>query len=351
MRESEHDLRSLRDLHDLRDLEWKPRLRENVWYIDPEADLALLVTSQGRFDVPVADALSFLKLRSHCTGHSSLAEIARRSALPPSDVKDAILSLDAIGAVYPAGRDADESARPAADDIQRKLVDIARIWREELRCTAFTGELARGGQPTSVLIGWLLEQYHLLKCLPEAIATAASQARGALRSLLHTQADARRDHAALVARTLVNVGLSPTEVECSTPLLTTRLLRFQMWEMFELEPAAVLLVEAVRGAQTLDAEQIAQLRSQLGVRHGLGPDALDPWFELQERERQLADADSVNRHAHLIEVDEPSQLDRLCNLVHDVRHAFDLLALEVKDYHGNLLGKYVPRQPVDFSSL
>jgi hypothetical protein len=326
-----------------------PRLRENVWYIDPKADLALLVTGAGRFEVPVADALSFLRLRSHCTGHVSLAEIARRAAVPHEQVLSVLSTLAEIGVVYPA--DTSHSVPPSLAEVHSRLLRAVHIWREELRCTTLCNELVAGRLPTQILVGWLLEQYHLLRYLPAAFALAAGRAHGELQSALLGQADARASHADYVAAALINIGLSRAEVERSVPLLTTRLLCFQLRELLELAPSGAFILEAVAGGQSLDADQVLALRARLGTHYMLPADALEPWFDQQQLEARVADSEIAARHVHLIEIDELSQLDALCNHIHDIRHAFDLLALEVKDYHGALQGKYVPRQPVDFSSL
>jgi hypothetical protein len=53
-----------------------PKLKENVWHIDPQQDTALLITSRNRFQVPTAAALQFLRMRSYCTGWHSLEDVA-----------------------------------------------------------------------------------------------------------------------------------------------------------------------------------------------------------------------------------------------------------------------------------
>lgn len=330
----------------------KPRLRENVWYIDPQAETALLVTGQGRFEVPVPDALRFLQLRSHCTGHVALPEIVKRSGLSPEEIGSIIEALHEVGAVYPLDAAAQPApSRPDLAEVKRRLTQATRIWREEYRVTNLNHELVAGLHSGSVLVGWLLEQYHIMLYIAQAFAAAAARCCDRAGASLRALCEARRPYAELVARTLIGLGLSRTEVERSIPLLSTRLLCFQLRELLEGAPWSAFIVETIRGAQALDDAQIAELRVHATARYHIDPAALEPWFELQRFEARHAGPELAAEHADLIDVDDVPALDAICNQVHDIRHAFDLLALEVKDYHQSLQGKYVPRQAVSYSDL
>lgn len=325
-----------------------PKLKENVWHIDPQQDSALLITSRNRFQVPTAAALQFLRMRSYCTGWHSLEDIADQSGLALDDVNALLGSLAPAGIVYSA---TDEGCPLSTEHVRDVLLRACGIWSDELRLSYIGNEFAAGALPKAVLIGWLLEMYHYIRDFPDALEHAAAHANGKLKDVLRRYADEERGHEGFVLQTLVNLGLSKIEVTTSIPLLSTRLVGFLMRELFELEPASTLMVAAVIEAQEFDAAQIARFKARLHEHYGVDVRAFDPYFRHQEIDVSLGHAALLASNIDLIEINDAQVLDQVVNKIHDLKHAFDLQGIEIKAYYTTLNGKYLPRQPVTFESI
>ncbi|MEF8701338.1 MAG: iron-containing redox enzyme family protein [Candidatus Accumulibacter sp. UW20] len=327
-----------------------PKLKENVWHIDPQQQSALLITSCNRFQVPTAAALEFLRMRSYCTGWHSLDNIADRSGLALADVKALLASLAPAGIVYGSANDAVDEPL-STGHVREVLVRACGIWSDELRLSYIGNEFAEGSLPKSALIGWLIEMYHYIRDFPDAIEHAAAHASGPLKEVLCRYAREERGHEGFVLQTLVNLGMSSAEVTTSIPLLSTRLVGFLMRELFELEPSSALMVAAVIEAQEFDEAQVSRFKARLHEHYGVDVRAFDPYFRHQEIDVSLGHAALLARHLNLIEIDDAALLDQVVNKIHDLKHAFDLQGIEIKAYFTALNGKYLPRQPVTFASI
>src|SRR5262245_17563283 len=108
----------------------RPKLRENVWHVYPDSDVANLITPQMVYNVPAYAANAFLRMRSFCTGHNSIAEIARKSHLSVEDVIDCLNSLRPSGIVYEPDEPDRELTR---DEIRELLVKVSQVWANELK--------------------------------------------------------------------------------------------------------------------------------------------------------------------------------------------------------------------------
>ncbi|MDY7048820.1 MAG: iron-containing redox enzyme family protein [Microcystis panniformis WG22] len=325
-----------------------PRLKENIWHIDARDETALLITSQGEYEVSTKDALRFLEMRTYCTGHYSVEEIAQKSGLSPEDVTDILDSLDQIGVLRPTS---EPEGKLDIEYVRNALKKGCEIWSGELSDTYIGNEFAEGNLPKTVLIGWQLEMYHYVKDFPHAIDHGAKRATGKLKEVLLKYADEERGHEEFVVQTLQNLGLSRQEIETSIPLVSTRTISFLMRELYELAPASVLMIAAVVEAHDFDEEGIQLFKEKLDRDYHIGVQTFDPFFEHQKVDWSLNHADLLAANIDLIEIDDVATLDQIVNKIHDLKHAFDLQGLEIKAYYTNLDGKYLPRQPVDFNSI
>lgn len=321
----------------------RPMLKENVWHIIPGASRANLYTVESSYNVPVEAAQAFLKMRSYCTGHNSIEVIAARSGMPVEDVVGCLNSLHPSGIVL-LGDSRDAS--PSEGGIRAVMVKLTNLWANELKQSYIGNAFANGSLPRHALIGWLLEMYHYIKDFPNAIACAAERAEGELRQVLTRFADEERGHEVFALRTLCNLGLTAAEVESSHPMLSTRLISLLMRSMFEIEPSSALLLAALVEAQEFDEAQMTALKQRLDEHYGVGAMALDPYFEHQRIDVSLGHAEMLNESIHLLRVDDREKLDSVVNTLHDIKHAFELQGLEIRNYYSDLNGKYVPRQTI-----
>jgi hypothetical protein len=325
-----------------------PRLRENVWWIDPTAASARLRTSKNQYEVPTEDALMFLKMRRYCTGHHTVEDVARRSEIPCDKVVAILNSLQSVDLLYP---DNEALEHIDLDAVRDTLVRACDLWATEVAWILLGRELMREELTQEVLLGGLVEAYHETREFSDALASGARRLHGGLGEVVARCAAEREGLDRYYLRTLVNLGLSEHEVKTSVPLLATRLVGFLVREMLELEPVTALLAVSVVGARHLANEEIEALRTQLRAKYDVDPSALEPYFALQSRETDIGHQRLLADHCHLVDIDDLARLDSISNKVHDLIHAFILQSQEIKSYHSKQNGNYFPRQPVSFPSI
>ena len=136
----------------------RPRLRENVWRIRPDAQASEMETLQGVFEVETARALAFMRIRSHCTPHNSLDVIATRSGVSRERVIADLFSLVVPAVLVGPGRHGDAAVSTA--QVADVLMGAASLWGRELSATLIANHLCAEVLPRSLLQGWLLEMYH-----------------------------------------------------------------------------------------------------------------------------------------------------------------------------------------------
>src|ERR1700686_2966376 len=154
-----------------------PRLRENVWWIDPTATSGLLRTSRNQYQVPILDALRFLKIRRYCTGHHTVEDVAPLLGVFHEDVAAIVHSLDGVDLLYP---DTDRSTRIDRDVVRDTFVRACDLWTSEIAWTSIWRELARGEMTLEVLLGSLVEAYHEAREFSEALGRCARDLHGPL---------------------------------------------------------------------------------------------------------------------------------------------------------------------------
>jgi hypothetical protein len=323
-------------------------LRENVWYADLSQDTAELVTSSARYEVPLEDTLDFLKMRSYCTGHHAIEAIAERSGLVQDrvvDIVDALEQLDVLGhAAYPSGV---VDVNVVRDMLQRGCA----LWGEELEVMHFCNGFLSGDLPPQAGTGWLTEAYHMSLAFPSAFTYGAECASGRLAQVIRQYAEATRGRERAVLESLERLGVSPAEVEGSTPMLSTRLIDFLMRELFSLVPESTLAVATVLEAGTFDVAKLEALATCLQTHYGLAPDCLAPWYAQQRRIRQQGRADILAANLELIAITDLVLLNRMTNQLHDLIHTIFLQGRELQAYYGPLYGAYLLRHPMTFEAI
>lgn len=107
-----------------------PKFRENVWHINPDQQAATLITSRATYQVPTVPALTFLKMRTYCTGLNSVPVVAEKSGLSEADVSALLRSLEPANIIYSEGV---TEERFSLEHVRDVLMRAAQIWSRELQ--------------------------------------------------------------------------------------------------------------------------------------------------------------------------------------------------------------------------
>lgn len=325
-----------------------PKFRHNLWsnYEDAEG-VTYLTVSHGTYEVATEDANRFYKIRSFCTGNNSFEEIARKSNMPEPEVRSIITSLVEIDALHLPFKPLETLTK---NEIISTLQAATMIWAEQLSDTHISRDVFLGITSKNVVIGWLLETYHYVKSFSSALEVASNHAKGSFKELLLEYTKQETGHEWFILQSLMQAGLTQQEIENSIPLVSTRTIDFLLKEIFSLEPITVLLVAAIIEAEDFDKNVANEAAKILYDTHGFPMTMLDPFFRHVEIDSQFGHHKLLQNNIELLEEINPTQLHDIVNKLHDIKHAFDLQKLEIKDYYDKL-GNYFPRQYVDFFAI
>jgi pyrroloquinoline quinone (PQQ) biosynthesis protein C len=323
-----------------------PKFRENIWRFSGDSEKAYLITSDEAFEVDSDDVKTFLKIRSHCTGHNNIADIANKSGIDVAKVESIINSLAEIGITYPAIEPDDSD-----DVVNKKFINLCEIWSEELKINFIGNKLMEGKLPREALIGWLIEMYHYISDFPAAIDVAVDHAEGELKTLLIKYANEERHHNVYVLRTLKNLCVKEEEVRGSTPMLSTRLVGFIMRDLFQLCPSSVLIMAALVEANEVEEDKLDIFNDKMKEHYNTPDKAFKPYFDHQDIDAKLGHVNLLKNNLHLLKFDSKETRDQVVNKLHDLKHAFDLMGLEIEDYYKDMAGKYFPRQPIYYGAI
>jgi len=325
-----------------------PKFRHNLWSTpEDSSETTYLTVSHSIFEVATSEASKFLSIRSHCTGHNSIEDIAKKSGVSTNEVISLINPLIEANILHLPIRPVSSLS---SEEIRDTLFAACRIWSEQLAETYISNEIAQGKVQKTVVLGWLLESYHYIKAFPNAVEFAANKADGKLKEILYKYAQEEKGHEEFVAQSLVRAGVSRQEVECSIPLVSTRTIELLMRELFEFEPCSVLLVARVIEAAEFDEQQVEEFKKSAVENYGFEKETFTPFFEHVRIDAELEHSELMEKYADLLEINSRSNLHTLVNKIHDLKHAFDLQKLEIKEYYSHV-GNYFPRQFVDFFAI
>lgn len=325
-----------------------PKFRHNLLTtFDDEPDISYLTVSHSMFEVPTEQANLFLRMRSSCTGHHDSDTVIRRSGVDAGTGRAILNSLAAADALRPPYKPFHQLDTKT---YREGLLAACRIWSEQLEETGIASEIEAGKLDRNVMVGWLLETYHYIKAFPAAVEHAARHCAGELNDLLHAYAQQEWGHERFVAETLTGLGLSAHEITQSIPLVSTRSISLLMHALFERTPMAVLLVAQIVEAHDPSRDELTRLQNQLATAFRTDSAVFAPLIEHIAIDGAYGHGHLARNNQHLITVSSEDELHMLVNDLHDIKHAFDLQKLEIKDYYSHI-GNYLPRQFVDYFAI
>src|SRR3990167_9408982 len=147
-----------------------PKFRHNLWTTyEDDPEITYLTLSHGTFEVSTQDVSRFLKIRSFCTGHNTVADIAEKSSMPDQEVLSIVNSMQEIDAFHLPCKPLQTLSK---EEIVYTLEAATNIWAEQLADTYISRDIFAGKTSKNVVLGWLLETYHYVKLFPTALEIA-----------------------------------------------------------------------------------------------------------------------------------------------------------------------------------
>lgn len=281
----------------------------------------------------VVDPDTFWAVRRVAVGVLTLQEAADLTGLPLADLESGFAILQDCGLAYKPSLVDLPTDLPAAS-VGAAIRRYGDMWREHLfRDPVFAPE-----QPAPLMwFGFLVENYHRAKALPEILARGRRSAASdrAVAAAFDRLCEEEEDHAHYYATALSAFPLVPERIlHNSTPLLSTRALCWFLTELAEQRPLSFLgtcrLTEAQAGDDVFFTDEARALSAGYGVPEAAVSPVLD---------HGLLDAGA----SHKLLIDEViasrptwprTQIDQLMQDMHDFRHAYGGFLSGLRDHYG-----------------
>ncbi|HRG64135.1 MAG TPA: hypothetical protein PLP75_14080, partial [Burkholderiales bacterium] len=232
--------------------------------------------------------------------------------------------------------------------VRDKLENACIMWGEQLHDTHILNDILSGECSFHQFQGFLLETYHYIKMFPDVLSYAERCAQlPELKELLHNYTQQEIGHEGFVLSALMDTGVTFAEVEASVPLVSTQNILNLLKELFVDYPWTPLFVAKVIEEGDFSSMVVEITGNKLKEIYDITYNPLVHLYNHAEIDFQLRHFFILDNNKHLIELIEKQDIHDILNRIHDIKHAFDLQKLEIKDYYSHP-GNYFPRQKVDF---
>lgn len=320
-----------------------PKFVHNLWTTNEDGEHYLRFTG-GLYEVEQGDAQDFYKIRGYCTGHNTIADIAKKTNVPVQRIEEMVTSLSDIGMLR-------NEKKPHNEDILEKTIQACEMWAEQVEETHLFNKFLYGDTHRNVLTGFFIETWHYIKAFPDIINVAIkSTDNPELQSVLMTYKLQETGHESFILETLIKLGIKQEEVENAIPLVSTLNLINMMKALFITHPSTVFLIAKVIESHDFDEAEVKNAIQDINSHYDLQPGTLEPFFKHSQIDYELGHSRLLDDHLHLVTLANMEETSFILNALHDIKHAIDLQCLEIEEYYSKE-GNYIPRQRVDYFGI
>lgn len=331
-----------------RDFFLHPKFRHNLWLRPAEKpEITYLTVSNGTYEIPSTQADEFFTIRAHCTGHNTIEEISKRSNVSVEKIETILAPFQEVEMTHPTIKN---PLLLSDEEVEKTFLMLAQLFGEHLAETNITSDILSGKLKKEVVLGWLSETYHYIKFFPKTLNIAKKYAKGQMKEIIQKYACQEQGHEIFILKTLEAIGFKKQEIESSVPLVSTRTIQFILEDLFHYEPATVFIVASIIESVDYHDRSKQKFARAMKKLYGFPIKIWDPLFEHIQIDNKLEHQKLLEKNIQYVKKINRKKLNNVVNKLHDLKHAFDLQKLEIKN-HYSVSGSYVPRQFISFFSI
>ena len=299
------------------------------------------------FEPAEANPELLFRARRYFDGRNSSAFAAETLGIPERDILRLAEQLEEWGFVQEART---EQSIPVQEFLQT-MERVCRSWNRQLGFHKLFQWLENGRVEKEVLLGLMLETYHYVSAASQHIACAiANCQKKQWREMLSEYLAEEHNHAPLILETLLRMGLKREDVLASTPTPgTLALIHFLLRVGTESTLhyfVAMSFVEAREEDSAIGAESLRGMSSRFGYSSNAVEPILQHMFDdVAAGHSNLLVEALQGRESILL-----SEADAAANMLHDLKHAFDLFHDQILSYYSGP-SNVIPRRRVNFAAL
>jgi len=326
---------------------FSPRLRHCTLIDNPLSNETTLVVGDEYFTLERSgDRSKFLQLKSFFDGRHSIADISLKTDLSEDTIINIVSAFDNAGLLQ--RRHAQPSI--SVNLFRRAIEKTSLMWRRQIGLHKLFIGLGNRSFRKEVFIGLLLETYHYVRLLPQALMEVVKNSRSAVfRDVILHYAEQELDHYIEYAKSLIQIDRIARHLEESHPTVGTLSLvrNFEsIGRRHELSLICCLQLIEARAAEMDDAENdLLAIASGYGMR-----DLMQPFIDHMKIDVNLGHSDLLEQALKNSDLVSAEAAHTAVNDMHDIKHSFDVFHDSVIAYYDDI-SNYIPRPRVDFFAL
>jgi hypothetical protein len=325
-----------------------PRLRHCTLIDDPSSNFTTLVVGADYFTLVRAsgDREDFLRLKSLLDGRHTPEEISRQTGISLIDVSRVVDEFKVAGLLQMRSSEPEISL----STFLAKVEETSLMWRRQIGLHRIFGGLADGAFSRRVFIGLLIETYHYVHLLPQALQHLASEMKPSkLQDVVVEYAIEEMDHHLAYRDALSNVDIVGDSLSNSHPTVGTLSLvrNFEsIGRRSELSLVCCLQLIEARKHEMSSAE--ASLRA-IAAKYEM-PQLVDAFIDHMNADIDLGHSSLLGKALDGWKIVRANDAHEAVNDMHDIKHCFDAFHESVLGYYRDI-SNYIPRPAVDFFAL
>lgn len=326
-----------------------PRLRHCTFVEESESDRIHAVFGDENFSIEVADGGGslFLQAKRYFDGRHTVAEASRLLNASEDDLRSLASTFQDLGFLRPVPK----SDAIATAEFIRVLNDTCKAWGRQIGYHRLFRQLDAGTLPREVFQGLMVETYHYVKSAPRHIATAIAHSRDDRgTALLSRYLEEEHDHAGLALDVVARVGIDPVQAAASHPTVGTLALINMLCDIGRQSTLAYLACTLLLEARREDGVASRGYVEELCTRYGYPSNAAESLLRHMEADLDAGHVGLLAPALEGVEAVSRAEADLAANLLHDLKHSFDVLHDQVLEYYSGPTN-YIPRVKLDFASL
>ena len=324
-----------------------PRLRHCTLAEDTESGITKLVIGDECFDLArEGNRSDFLKLKSLLDGRHTLDEICDLTGLNRGAVFSAVEEFEKFGFFQ---------CRNSQPEISKKeFLELVRstttMWRRQIGLHPLFGQLSEQSCRKEVFLGYLIESFHYMRELPRLIARlSASVADERIGKLALQYAEEEKEHYQDCLESLSKIERIGPHIEGSHPAPGTLSLLSTIDYRGRTSDLALACCIQFIEANTDEAEDAESHLLALAEAYG-EPHLVAPFISHMKADLDAQHSSFLELATLSAETIEVREAHNSVNVLHDIKHAFDLFHSSILEYYEDT-SNYIPRLTVDYFSL
>lgn len=333
---------------EIAELDARPRLRHCTMLDDGEGPLRLIVGNE-HFELTeiVGSREIFYSVKCKLDGRHTVSDIAKFSGLSIDEVSAVVKLFADLGLLRREKVEEHIKISAFADRLEQTLT----MWRRQIGYHPLFQKLSKGEVRREVLVGLVIETYHVVRLASHHIGVALAHAQDQdLRNILSHYLCDEHSHAPLILDTACALGVSRDHVVNAHPLIGTMSLVNMLCEIARSDTIAYIAATKLFEAVPQELSDAKRSISSISEAYNIDVSVFDSMLSHTMEDMSASHADLLKVTLERKNKISCERAHTIVNHLHDLKHSYDQHHDQILQYYSDV-SNYIPRLKVDYFSL